>query len=322
MMSRSSWLAAAFALGALPLAAAAQQGTPPTPPPARNRSHPGMAGPVRARTMVLRRHSRLGVKVNLKPQESDSIGAYIEAVTPGSPAATAGLQAGDVITKLDGTSLVTSARRRTGESSAPGLRLVELAARLEPNDTISVEVRRGQETKTVSLVTTDEPADFTMGGVNGEDFAIEGGPGEGTPMPGMRMPGGAMGAFEKWRMELPRMEFFFNSPLADVELAPLNAELGQYFGTREGVLVINVPKSSTIGLKGGDVVQAVDGRRIASPSQLLRILRSYDAGESFKLEILRNRRRETVTGQLPQQGRPKARERSGRGESADTGERS
>jgi S1-C subfamily serine protease len=62
--------------------------------------------------------------------------------------------------------------------------------------------------------------------------------------------------------------------------------------------VISAPEDSTLGLKGGDVVLAVDGRKPAGPSHLLRILRSYEAGESFKLDILRNRKRESVTARL------------------------
>jgi S1-C subfamily serine protease len=64
------------------------------------------------------------------------------------------------------------------------------------------------------------------------------------------------------------------------------------------VLVVSAPKDSELGLKGGDVVLAVDGRKPAGPSQLLRILRSYERGESFKLEILRKQKRETVTGRV------------------------
>ena len=78
----------------------------------------------------------------------------------------------------------------------------------------------------------------------------------------------------------------------------MNPELGEYFGTDEGVLVISSPADAGLGLKGGDVVLAVDGRKPAGPSHLLRILRSYESGESFKLDILRNRKRETVTARL------------------------
>ncbi len=85
---------------------------------------------------------------------------------------------------------------------------------------------------------------------------------------------------------------------ADLELAPLNSDLGQYFGTEEGVLVVSAPKDAKLGLKGGDVVMAVDGRKPTGPSHLMRILRSYDKGETFKMDILRNKKRETVNAQL------------------------
>jgi S1-C subfamily serine protease len=90
----------------------------------------------------------------------------------------------------------------------------------------------------------------------------------------------------------------YGSLLADLELAPLNPDLGRYFGATDGVLVISVPKDSQLGLKGGDVVLSVDGRKPATPSQLLRILRSYETDETLKLEVLRNHKRETITGRL------------------------
>jgi S1-C subfamily serine protease len=98
------------------------------------------------------------------------------------------------------------------------------------------------------------------------------------------------------------MPFLYGSPLADLELAPLNPDLGQYFGTDTGVLVISVPPESKLGLKGGDVVLTVDGRKVDSPSHLLRILRSYGDTEAFKAEVLRNRKRVTIDGRLTQPG--------------------
>jgi S1-C subfamily serine protease len=92
----------------------------------------------------------------------------------------------------------------------------------------------------------------------------------------------------------------YGSPLAHLELAPLNPDLGQYFGTNTGVLVISVPGRTELGLKGGDVVLAVDGRKPESPSHLLRILRSYQETETFKLDVLRNRKRVSVDGRLGQ----------------------
>jgi S1-C subfamily serine protease len=100
---------------------------------------------------------------------------------------------------------------------------------------------------------------------------------------------------ESLDIRLPRMAMLFGGELSELELAPLNPDLGQYFGTSDGILVVSAPRGSFLGLKGGDVVLTVDGRKPASPSHLLRILRSYDRDESFKIDILRNRKRETVT---------------------------
>ena len=255
-------------------------------------------GPDRLMHIMMNRRARLGIKVNLQARDTDSLGAYVESVTPNGPAATAGLRSGDVITKVDGKSVLTGGaaseddRGVRARQSLPGLRLIELAARLEPSDTVPIEFLRGKDRRTVQVVTEDEP-DMVMAG-----------PGSGRPFV-MRFRGSPRGDDDRMPvgdfMDVGpggRFEFMTGSPLGDLELAPLNPDLGQYFGTTEGVLVIRAPKGGSLGLKGGDVVQAVDGRKPSGPSHLLRIMRSYDRGETFKLDILRNKKRETVTAKL------------------------
>lgn len=286
-MYRHSLIAAALALvgvGPLPGRALAQEpGVRPDE----------MGGPQRVMQFVMNRRARLGLKVNLRARSTDSVGAYVDAVTPNGPAAKAGIQSGDLITKLDGKSVLAGHRDEADgdRESLPGLHLVELAAGLAPNDTVAVEFRRGKDKKTVSVVTADEP-----------DILFEGRPGGRTmafryfrPDESGRPPMPEGSDFDE---RLGMGPFLYGSPLADLELAPLNPDLGQYFGANSGVLVVSVPKDSELGLKGGDVVLAVDGRKPVSPSQLLRILRSYERGENFKIEILRRQKRETVTGRV------------------------
>jgi S1-C subfamily serine protease len=250
-------------------------------------------GPERVMQFVMNRRARLGLKVNLRARETDSIGAFVDAVTPNGPAAKAGVRSGDIITRVDQKSVLTGGETVTRDvrQSSPGLRLIELAAALEPNDTISLEYRRGKDRKTVTLVTTDEPNILIRGRPDGNrSFAFRYAP------DGRMGPGGPAEIFEG-------MPFLYGSPLADLELAPLNPDLGQYFGTDTGVLVISVPTESQLGFKGGDVVLAVDGRKLESPSHLLRILRSYGDSESFKAEVLRNKKRVTVDGRLQERDR-------------------
>lgn len=245
---------------------------------------------------VTHRRARLGVTVDMSASENDSIGATLQAVTPGGPAAKAGLRSGDIVTRLNGKSLVANDNLRAGEDeSLPGVRLVEFAAQLKPNDTVSVVYRRGTARLATTLVTGDEPITILEGLEPGGElrFNVPGsmfweGPGFEGRMFSHRLLGDGGTAYA----------FAFGGGLADLELAPLNPDLGQYFGAAEGVLVINLPRESTLGLKGGDVILSVDGRKATNPGSLLRILRSYEAGDSFKFEVMRNKARVTVTGTL------------------------
>jgi S1-C subfamily serine protease len=295
-MTRRSLLMATLALtGMAPLSVARAQdpGEAPAGEPFELRlDH----GPDRLMQFVMNRRARLGLKVNLRAKTTDSVGAYVDAVTPNGPAAKAGLQSGDLITKVDGKSVLTSrpSDPQADQQSLPGLRLIELAARLQPNDTIAVEFRRGKERKTVSVVTADEPDILFQampGGPAGRSFAFRQlGPEGPRPM--------SLQLDDESESRAGGPVFLYRSPLANLELAPLNPDLGRYFGATEGVLVVSAPKDSALGLKGGDVILAVDGRKPASPSHVLRILRSYENGESCKIDILRNHRHETVTGRL------------------------
>ena len=246
---------------------------------------------------LMQRRARLGIVVNLEAKETDSLGALVQSVTPGGPASKAGIRSGDIITKLDGQSVLAGTGRKTSEDeSAPGVSLIELAAKLEPNDTVSIEFLRGDARRTVKLVTGDEPVVAFEG--NGFFFRTPSGETrERIQLP----PGVRVEPFEPRGFgdsERRGMVMFMRGSLGELELAPLNPDLGAYFGTTEGILVIHAPASSSLGLKGGDVVLSVDGRTPQSAGSLLRILRSYDDDETIKLEIMRQKQRQTVTGKL------------------------
>jgi PDZ domain-containing secreted protein len=220
---------------------------------------------------------RIGVIVDTRANTAgDKVGARIEAITPGGPAEKAGLKAGDVITRFNGTALGGVAAE-DDEDSGPGMKLIELARALDPGDTVQVDYRRGTENKKVTLVAEDLSGDLVF--PRGRMELIR-----------PRMPFGPGGDFE----------FTFDRNWAGIELVKLNPDLGDYFGAREGVLVVNAPADSTLKLKGGDVITAIGGRKPTSPMQAMRILRSYDTGETVSIEVLRKRQKVTVSYQVPE----------------------
>ncbi|HET9294409.1 MAG TPA: PDZ domain-containing protein [Gemmatimonadales bacterium] len=259
------------------------------------------------------RRVRLGVIVNTRPRETDSIGAFLDGVTPNGPAAKAGLRGGDIIVRFNGTPLGVGQpdRAEPGEMRPrvrhPGMQLVELVAQLGPNDTVPVEYRRGKDKKRTTVVTAAEPDNLAVittpdGGYKirvmptGEEYFV-------GRMPDDRALELAIRRSEMARSMAPlaetRLPPMMAGPMMQhLELAPLNPRLGSYFGTSEGVLVVDVGDPAPLGLKAGDVVLSVDGRKPTDPGHLMRILRSYGPGESAKLEIMRQRKRMTLEGKI------------------------
>jgi len=96
-------------------------------------------------------------------------------------------------------------------------------------------------------------------------------------------------------MDGDRMFFRMGGPLGGVQFAPLTADLGHYFGTTDGILVLETPDTSAhIDLKGGDVILAVGDRKPANVEHLLRILGSYQDSEVVHFDVMRDHRRITI----------------------------
>lgn len=215
---------------------------------------------------------------------TDSIGARLSAVTPGGPAAQAGVQAGDIITKYNGVAL-GGARGGDEDLSGPAQKLLEAARRVEPGDTVKLEYRRGRETKTVTMVAQDRWSLY----FEGPDFAMT------VPTPDITVLRDIEGSMRD-AMALAGVR---GGAWAAMELVMLNPDLGEYFGTREGVLVVKAPADTSLGLRSGDVILSVAGRKPTSTAHLMRILRSYEPGETVSLEVMRRQRRTTLTGTIP-----------------------
>jgi putative serine protease PepD len=88
-------------------------------------------------------HAYLGVQVR---DSSSPLGAELAAILPGTPAAKAGLKAGDVVTAIDGKAVTGQADVSTALGSK------------KPGDTISVTYERGSQIATVKVTLTSRPS--------------------------------------------------------------------------------------------------------------------------------------------------------------------
>lgn len=238
------------------------------------------------------RRGRLGVVVNPRVRDTDSIGAFLVGVTPNGPAARAGLRSGDIIVRIDGKAVVNASAATDPTQPGPGIKLLEIAAKLTPVDTVAVEYRRGTERHTTQLVTSDEPemtVQITGGFLPGSESADTMVEQRFDQMAPVRERTGELRFMGPFRVPVG---------LADLELAPVNPDLGRYFGVTEGVLVIDVPDGSRLNLKSGDVVLSADGRPLTSPAHLLRILQSYEVGEQIRFDVMRMKKREVILGRI------------------------
>src|SRR2546423_10846392 len=265
-MQRNCMLLAAAVLAKFPTLLPAQE---PAVPPRVTRDRARVErDQVRALALGYK-YGRIGVVVRTDADaETDKVGAKIEGVSPGGPAEKAGLKVGDIITKFAGTAL-GGLKAEDDDESGPGRKLVALARKLEPGDTGQLEFRRGSDSEKATLV-----AQELSGDVQGEHCA--------TCMIMPRMPG------VPGMPDMPDMHFeFFESPWGNLELVSLNPDLGEYFGAKDGVLVVKAPADSSLSLKGGDVILSIGGRQPPSPPHPVRDPRAYQEGGTGSIDILR-----------------------------------
>ena len=263
------------------------------------------------RVVVFGDNARLGLVLRSeRDPKTDAVGAMVQALTPGGPAEEAGLQPGDIILTFNGEALATPGGASTGvaggvkggvrvDEEGPTDRLMERASSLKEGDTVTLEVKRGGTTKTYTVTARrlygpkvkvfSLPSDED----NGFDFNFN------YEVPEPPEPPEVPEAPEA--MVAPGVSWFaVTSGIRGLEMVTLNPDLGEYFGTKEGILVVRVQEESTFKLKAGDVILRIGDRTPTSPSQALRILRSYGPGETVPIEVMRNHQRTTVSTQVPE----------------------
>jgi membrane-associated protease RseP (regulator of RpoE activity) len=214
------------------------------------------------------RRAMLGV--NLGGTEANGGGVRVEGVSPGGPAAEAGVRAGDVIVAIE-TKPVTTGRE-----------LVKAMEAIEPGQKVELDLRR--DGNALKLAVAARPLDRVFLAAPGMAAGVRA---------LSAMPSVAALPFESdvhWLLD----------EWGDAEFVTVTPGLGRYFGTDKGVLVARAPEDVTLGLKDGDVIVSIGGREPQNGRHAMRILRSYQPGEAVELKILRDRRAQSLNARIPE----------------------
>ena len=227
--------------------------------------------------------------------DSEKQGLRVKGVTPGGPAEKAGIKHDDVITAVDGKPLA-------GDEDAD-----ERLHDLKIGQKLKLTVLRDGKKSDID-VTAERREPFNFGFAFGDDGDVMFGPGHRPVLPAdfdrkirdrvdmaMRH---ADDAGEHARHALEHLHF--SMPWWGLNLTSLNADLGSYFGTDKGVLVLSADEEGMKGLKSGDVLQEVAGQRVERPEDALRLMREQPTGSDVKVQVLRQHKALTLSVKAPE----------------------
>jgi serine protease Do len=204
----------------------------------------------------------LGIQTRgLQPGQSstDNEGVVVDQIMPGSPAAQAKLQRGDVIRKFNGREV----------KNINGLR--SMVAQTELNKNVELEIIREGQPLNVTTQVKEQPANYETAGV----------------MPRRPQP-------QTPQIE-PNNQGDTGGPLASIHVGDLTAEMARQLdlpNNVRGVVVTNVdPDSGVAELQKGDVIEEINQQPIASVSDYNKIAASLDSSQPQVLSVCRHRMR-------------------------------
>jgi S1-C subfamily serine protease len=220
--------------------------------------------------------SMLGIGI-----EDTERGVRVASVSPNGPGARAGLQIGETIVAIDGAQLADPRVTGVGKQSPSELLLAQMA-NVDPGESVALRVlaESGSERDVTVQATAVSPFVLLQPGWRG-------GPEVST------LQFNSPGPWTAWN------GFFRSSAWSDMQLVALTPELGAYFGSTKGLLVVRGPGSDALRLQDGDVILDIGGREPTTPEHAVRILSSFQEGETLRIAVMRKQRRETLEFQMP-----------------------
>ena len=239
---------------------------------------------------------RIGVTVSdVDPTAGKSTGVMVEEVEEDSPAAKAGLKKGDVVVEFDGER-VRSVRQFTRlVSETPAGRQVATSV-MRDGQRVSVNVAT-REAGTSRIFSDSQWQAFdTLRDYSVTVPPIPARPAKPTPAP---RPPRAIAPTPR----APMMESFgfFRGNQLGVSVSSMSDQLGDYFGTKTGMLVNDVTEGSAAakaGIKAGDVIVSVNGSSVENAGDIGRHMQKLESGDEFTVQVMRDKKSLTLKGKV------------------------
>ncbi len=222
------------------------------------------------------RRAVLGVNISAGERRGGAVkGVLVVGVTPGGPADKAGILSDDLILSVNGIDMGADVAWRANKKLQRFMRSVE------PGDKLKVAYMRGDNTGETTVIAgevTNEmlPKGYPFSFLDDWDGEISG--------------YGDLPFLFKWRD---------TSVFSGLELVELTPGLGKYFKADEGLLVVRAPANEKLQIEDGDVIVRIGDRVPRSSDHAMRILESYASGEELKIDIIREKRKRTLSVTLP-----------------------
>lgn len=197
----------------------------------------------------------------------DARGVEVTKVEEGSPAAAAGIKPGDVLLSYNGENILGAQQ------------LVRMVQETPQGRKIKIQYWRDGKTQSTT-VTLAAPRVHGM-----ENFPNVVVSPEFSNLRTLVMP------------DIPNTLLVWKSPVLGIECEPVDSQLAQYFGVKQGVLVRSVRKGSAAdkaGLRAGDVLTTIGGESVATPRDVTSFLRMHDSGKPISVALMRDHKELTL----------------------------
>ena len=207
-------------------------------------------------------------------------GAVITLIDHDAPAGLFGLRVNDVVLALNGTPVEGAEQlRRILRETPAGRKVSMLISRDGNQQTMAVELADRKTVEHEAWNRIDSGSDVF------------------SSNQGMSLLGEGSGAGDAPTGSGFHLPFFGGSPNVGLLTEPLNAQMAEVLGVKNGLMVKHVARRSAAfaaGFRALDVILKVGSEPVTSVSSWDRVLRAYQ-GKTVQVTILRDRKQQTVT---------------------------